>query len=296
MFLRQEQKQQKRCEFLNQESSIQSIDRSPIVSVITVVFNGEEDLEETILSVINQSYQRIEYIIIDGNSTDRTLDIIYKYNSQIDCWISEPDEGIYDAMNKGIMAATGEIIGLINCGDTYTHNAIEEIIKIYQSIADNQYLVITGAMYRFDRKKDIQFKIVKNLEDLRKGINKGMPINHPATFVSKSIYTQFGYFNSQYRICGDYDFIFRIYHNPLIRFEFTKLELAYMRLGGISEKFISLWVRCQEHFLIRKHNLSIHKNIFICLSWCIITTTKFLLKKIVSNSLISIYYELKHGQ
>ncbi len=269
--------------------------QKPLVSIITVVFNGEKDLEETILSVISQSYQNLEYIIIDGKSSDRTLDVIYKYNNQVDYWISEPDEGIYDAMNKGIMAATGEIIGLINCGDTYTHNAVEEVVKVYQSVADNQYLVITGAMYRFDPEKNIKFKIVKDREKLQKSINKTMPINHPATFVTKAIYTKLGAFDSQYRICGDYDLIFRMYHSSLVNFVFIDRELAYMKLGGISEQFSSFWIRCQEHFTIRKERIFLLTNLTICSYWYLKTVTKYCFRNLLNNSLLSLYYSVKHN-
>ena len=91
----------------------------PLVTIITVVFNGEKYLQQTIQSVINQTYDNVEYVVIDGGSTDGTVDIIRKYEDKIDYWVSEPDQGIYDAMNKGIQLAGGEIVGLINSDDCY---------------------------------------------------------------------------------------------------------------------------------------------------------------------------------
>ena len=271
--------------------------QEPLVSIITVVFNGEKFLEETLLSVLNQSYQNIEYIIIDGGSTDKTIEIIRRYEDQLDYWISEPDAGIYDAMNKGIIAANGELIGLINCGDTYTLDAVAEVIKIFQNnVKNNKYLVISGAMYRLDPEKDIQFRIAKDLKKLEANIDKTMQINHPATFVAKSIYEKLGLFNPNYFICGDYDFIFRIYHSSLVKFIFTEKELVYMRLGGLSEQFNSLWIRCQEHFLLRKHKLSWQKNLIYCSLWYVKTVIKYALKNLVSNSFLSLYYELRHGK
>ena len=269
----------------------------PLVSIITVVFNGETYLEETILSVIHQSYQNIEYIIIDGNSTDRTLDVIQKYDGRIDYWISEPDAGIYDAMNKGIAAANGELIGLLNCGDTYTVNAVAEVIEILQNNVQNtKNLVISGAMYRIDSEKNLKFRIAKDLKKLESDINKIMPLNHPSTFVTKSIYEKLGAFNTNYCICGDYDFVFRIYHSSLVKFIFTEKELAYMRLGGTSEQFNSLWIRCKEHFLLRKHQLPWQKNLIYCSAWYLKTTIKYAIKKFVSNSAMSFYYEWRHGK
>ena len=269
----------------------------PLVSIITVVFNGERYIEETILSVLNQSYNNIEYIIIDGLSTDKTVKKICQYEDRIDYWISEPDAGIYDAMNKGILAAKGKLIGLINCGDTYTPNAVREVVKIFQNAESNtDYLVITGAMYRFDSQRNLKFRIAKDRWQLDSKINYGMPLNHPATFVTKATYEKFGLFNTAYQICGDYEFIFRIYYSSLVKFEFTELELANMRLGGISEKFSSLWLRCREHFFITQAQLPIIKNLSIRCKWYAMTATKFVLRKAASNSLMSIYYELRHGK
>ena len=267
----------------------------PLVSIITVVFNGESELEATIKSVIEQSYQNIEYIIIDGASSDKTLEIIYQYESQIDYWLSEPDEGIYHAMNKGIEAAQGQIIGLINCGDSYLENTISEIVNIYHKyIQENPFLVITGAMYRFDREKNYQFKIEKSQKLLDTKINRGMPLNHPATFITKATYDKLGLFNTKYCICGDYDLIFRLYHDYLVKFIFTEQVIAQMQLGGISEQFSSIWLRCREHFQIRKNYLSLLHNCWICCSFYLITTAKFILKKIVTNSMMSFYYRLRH--
>lgn len=267
----------------------------PLVSIVTVVFNGEKELETTILSVIEQSYNHIEYIIIDGDSQDNTLDIIQKYEAKIDYWRSEPDSGIYDAMNKGIKAATGQIIGLINCGDTYTKNAVSEIVKLYQKHMHDPYLVITGAMYRFDDSKKIEFKITKTSDYLKHNINGGMPINHPATFVTKATYEILNYFNVDYRICGDYDLIYRAYNDCKVKFVFTTEELAYMKLGGISEQFSSFGTRAKEHFLIRKNNLSWIYNFFLSSSWLIKIVMKKIIKYILRARLLSCYYNLRHG-
>lgn len=269
----------------------------PLVSIITVVFNGEDYLESTIKSVLEQSYGSIEYLIIDGASTDKTLDIIHQYSDRLSYWISEPDGGIYDAMNKGIAAAKGELIGLINCGDTYTDQAIAEVVQLYQqSLSQSDYQVISGAMYRFDPEQNFKFKITKDQEIVASRINLGMPINHPTTFITKATYEKFGLFETHYRICGDYDLIFRLYHSPLVKFKFTDAILANMRLGGISEQLSSVGIRCREHFQIRKSQLPAWKNFYLSASWYIKTFTKFLLKKILNNSLMSVYYDLKHDK
>ena len=115
----------------------------PIISIITVSFNAEKTIESTILSVINQTYPNIEYIIIDGGSTDNTIEIIKKYEHRISYWTSEPDKGIYDAMNKGVKIATGKWINFMNSGDTFYNNNI--ISRIFNKIDDyNQYSAIYG--------------------------------------------------------------------------------------------------------------------------------------------------------
>ncbi|MDB9384399.1 glycosyltransferase family 2 protein [Nodularia spumigena CS-584] len=272
-----------------------SVNQKPLISIITVVFNGEKYIEQTIQSVINQSYKNIEYIIIDGGSTDKTLDIIKQYEEYIDYWVSEPDQGIYDAMNKGIKASTGELIGLINSGDVYTNNAIKQVVELYTLNKPNhEHIIITGAMYRFNDEGSFLFKLVKKYEDLNTRINKGMPINHPSTFVSINTYKTLDYFDPKFRICGDYDFIFRAYHSSIVKFIFTNTDIAYMRLGGVSEKFKSLWTRCIEHFLIRKSNIFWVNNFLMSTRWLSIAVSKFLLKKILGNKLMSIYYRVRH--
>ncbi|GAB4240134.1 MAG: hypothetical protein Kow0049_27890 [Stanieria sp.] len=268
----------------------------PLVSIITVVFNSGKTLEKTICSVLNQSYQNLEYIIIDGGSTDNTLDIIHKYQELITYWISEPDRGIYDAMNKGIKVAKGEIIGIINSGDFYTDLALEEVVNQYQvHYQNNSCLIFTGTMYRFDPQKEIKFKLVKTQKSLENNINQGMPINHPATFLTRETYEKIGFFNQKYRICADYDLIYRAYHNDSIKFVFIEKELAYMSLGGFSEKFTSLGIRATEHFLIRKEQVGWLKNLGMSSFWMLEKVLKYLFKKILPKNIMSKYYQLRHG-
>ena len=118
------------------------------ISIVTIAYNSEDTIEDTILSVINQSYENIEYIIIDGGSTDNTGKIIEKYKAKIDQYISEPDKGIYDAMNKGIGIATGELIGILNSDDFYTNNDV--ILKITENI--NGHDSIYADLVYVDRK------------------------------------------------------------------------------------------------------------------------------------------------
>ncbi len=153
----------------------------PLITIITIVFNGEKFLEDAIKSVINQTYDNIEYIIIDGNSKDGTLDIIKKYESKIDLWISEPDEGIYDAMNKGIGLANGEVIGLLNADDYYESDSLEKIQK--KHITDSADIYYGNMIVVKQRTKEMIEKRYPNFKKLY----FGMYLNHPATFVKKEV-------------------------------------------------------------------------------------------------------------
>jgi glycosyltransferase involved in cell wall biosynthesis len=266
----------------------------PLVTIITVVFNGEKYLEQTIQSVLQQTYSNIEYIIIDGSSTDNTLNIIQKYEAVIDYWISEPDQGIYDAMNKGIQLATGQIIGLLNSGDLYTKKCIQRVVNLFNQNQFNDKLIISGAMWRFDWEQKIKFKLIKKQEDVTK-INQKMSLNHPATFVSKKVYEIVGLFNTSYKICGDYDFILRAYHNQEVDFVVTDSVFTHMMLGGISEQPKSLITRCHEQFSLRKDKINILKNIFYTILWLTNTLLKQSLKKYFGNNLLlKYYYNLRH--
>ena len=117
----------------------------PLISVVTICYNAKNDLEKTILSVLSQTYQDIEYIIIDGGSTDGTVDIIHKYSERLFYWISEPDKGIYDAMNKGMDRATGSWINFMNAGDTFCDNEVIKNIFGYNDLSD--YSVFYGDCY-----------------------------------------------------------------------------------------------------------------------------------------------------
>lgn len=196
---------------------------NPYVSIITVVFNGEKYLEQTILSVINQTYKNIEYIIIDGGSTDSTLNIIQKYSDRIDCWISEPDKGIYHAMNKGIALARGELIGIINSDDWYELNAIEEVIKVYKGNST----IIYGLM---------RHVINENFAEVYAAYPTSIPgkmIPHPTCFVPKLIYDKYGTFDLSYHSCADYHFVLRVYKAG-VSFIMIEKILANFRFGGFS--------------------------------------------------------------
>jgi len=203
----------------------QSQENTPLITVVTVVRNGENTLEETILSVINQTYQNFEYIIVDGASTDGTLDIIKKYEDRIDYWISEPDKGIYDAMNKGIDLATGEYIALLNSDDWYEIDTFEVIAKKIKEVKADIYY---GMIRVIDRQSKISIFVYGYDISI---ISKNM-ITHPTCFISREIYSKFKY-DINYKSASDYDLIIRVYKDNVV-FYFIEKIMTNFRTGGIS--------------------------------------------------------------
>ena len=200
----------------------------PLVSIITVVYNGEKHIEETIKSVVNQSYENIEYIIIDGESTDGTVAIIKKYEDRISSWVSEKDTGIYNAMNKGLKIAKGEIIAILNADDYYNHQTIEEVVSQFvKTDAD----VVHGNLTKFRTIKTKEYFV--EIKPDFKNMEKRMGVFHPATFIKATVYEKVGFFNEKYKLSADYDLILRIY-NQKYNFEYINKSLVSFRIGGAS--------------------------------------------------------------
>lgn len=209
---------------------------NPLISVITVCYNSEKTIERTIQSVLTQSYTNYEYIIIDGNSTDATLDIINKYSElfgeQLRI-ISENDEGLYDAMNKGINLSKGEIIGIVNSDDYYEKNTLEIVAKAFD-IKNGIYQLLYG----FTRivRDDTWYRIaISNHEYMLEQI-----ISHPACFVTKQLYDYLGGYDLNYKIAADQDFFYRVFYENInkknIYFQPIYSVLSNYTSNGISSR------------------------------------------------------------
>ena len=166
-----------------------SFNDNPLVSVITAVFNCHEYLEQTIQSVLNQTYDNVEYIVIDGGSTDGTIDIIRKYEQVIDYWVSEPDSGIAAAWNKGIVASTGDIIGLINSDDWYELNAVADVVRLLMQ--DRATGLIHGNRRQWN---ELGTKVLGVARPPLKKVPpfSRSPVSHPTCFVRRQIYQRYG--------------------------------------------------------------------------------------------------------
>ena len=200
---------------------------NPLVSIITVCLNSEKTIEQTIKSVLGQTYKNIEYIIVDGQSSDGTLNIVNKYKSQIAKIVSEPDEGLYYAMNKGISMATGDIVGIINSDDWYEPYTVEEVVTCFH---ETNAAIVYGDLLEVGVEQN-QLMVLKNIEDLREDLK----VPHPTFFVKKEVYDIYGQFDVQYKIAADLDFVLRIL-NKGIKFERVKKVLANFRMGGLSSR------------------------------------------------------------
>ena len=213
----------------------------PLISIITVVRNGEKYLEQTIQSVLNQTYDNIEYIIIDGASTDGTLDIIKKYEDQIAYWVSEPDGGIYDAMNKGIELATGEIIGILNSDDWYKEDAVSKVTVAFRKSPNSS--VFHGDMGRYTLSGKLDRVVVPMYP--RMSLIYGCTINHPTCFVDMKTYKQLRGFNLSLDLASDYEFLLRVWKSGG-NFYYINSVLTNFRVGGYSSNFIKSAVQAHE--------------------------------------------------
>jgi len=209
------------------------------VSIITVSFNSADTIKDTIKSVIDQDHQNIEHIIIDGGSQDNTLQIINEYKDKIALIISEPDNGIYNAMNKGIMLATGDIIGILNSDDFYIDNSVvSKIVSAFNS--KNVESVYSDLIYvnGSDLSKGVRLYSSENFTPglLPYGI---MPA-HPTFFVKREIYKKYGVFKENYKILADFELIVRFLYVNRISYYYMKGITVKMRTGGVSTSWKSL--------------------------------------------------------
>lgn len=198
--------------------------KKPRITVVTVCYNSGKTIEQTILSVIGQDYDNLEYIIIDGKSEDDTVTIIERYREKISVAISEKDDGIYFAMNKGVEYATGDLIAFLNSDDWYDENALQSVANAYmETDADVIYGDIT-----YVEDGIYQREFVNNIDNMV----YEMSIAHPAAFVKTSIMKS-QHFNTKYRIAADYFFFAQLYYNKM-KFVHVDKNLAFFRKGGKS--------------------------------------------------------------
>lgn len=201
------------------------------ISVITVCYNSQATIRDTIESVLSQDYSNVEYVIVDGGSSDSTLQIISEYSSRIAIIISEPDKGIYDALNKGLNVATGDFVGFMHSDDTYADSGV--LSRIAESAAgfdavygDLDYVSQNDSekVIRHWRSRDYDTRLLK----------QGWMPAHPTLYIRRNIYEELGGFDLSFKIAADYDSILRYFSQPGFRARYLPETLVKMKLGGIS--------------------------------------------------------------
>lgn len=216
------------------------------VSIITVVLNNAPYIEDCIQSVIGQNYQNYEYIIIDGGSTDGTVDIVKKYNRYISKWISEPDQGMYDAMNKGIKLASGDVIGMLNADDWYTDSDVISIVAEEFEVKNVDSIFADLVFVKREHPQKILRYCDSSLFKAERFAYGWMPA-HPTFFVKRIFYEKYGLFKTDYHIAADFELLARMLGNRKISYSYLPAIIVKMRTGGLSTKSLkSNWILNRE--------------------------------------------------
>ncbi len=201
------------------------------ISIITVCFNSSETIEDSILSVLSQNYDNIEYVVIDGGSTDGTLDILEKYQDRIAKCISEPDDGLYDAMNKGAKLATGDVIAFLNSDDFYTDkNIVGGMMEFIKS--DNLGAAYGDVVYVKQNNINQVVRSWKTGEYIKDSFRHGWVIPHPAFFCKRKYFERYGFFESDFKIAADFELMLRFIEVNQIRVGYLPKTIVTMRSGG----------------------------------------------------------------
>lgn len=224
------------------------------ISIVTTSYNSEKTIEETIKSVLSQKYENYEHIIVDGKSKDSTMAIVKKYEEQYNGklrYISEPDKGIYDAMNKGIKMATGDVIGLLNSDDKYAN---EDVLgEIAHTIENNKCDGIHGNLLYMDT--ETMTKPKRKWITKSTNIKKGNMMAHPTLYLKKEIYDKLGLYSLKYKVNADYNFMINLLSHKEIKLIYIDKFLIHMRLGGESSAGIKgYWKNLKEAYQILKDN------------------------------------------
>lgn len=250
-----------------------SVEQKPLVSIIIAVYNGEKYLSDALESIMQQSYTKIELVIIDGKSTDQTIKIIKRYQAGIAYWISEPDKGIYDAWNKGVKIAKGDWIMFLGCDDILLPRAVESYIKFINEnglyskdyissrveliTQDGRSLRVIGKPWNWK-----EFKIV-------------MDVAHVGSLHNKELFKKYGLYDITYKIAGDYELLLRA--KSKLKTGYMNLVTAKMRLGGVSLNNVKVF---KETFTAK--NKTAGRPLILCAGDYLIARAKFIIKSFLS--------------
>lgn len=233
------------------------MNKKPIISIITTVYNSLDSLNRSVKSVLNQTYSNIEYIIIDANSDDGSKEFLQKislkHNDKIK-FFSEKDQGIYDGLNKGLSKVTGDIIGFLHADDFFSDKFVLE--KVVSNIVNNNVDAIYGNLKYFKQTNEI--KIYRNWKSKSYSYSSllfGWMPAHPTFFAKRNVYDELGKFNIKYKISGDYDFMLRFFLSKKFKILHLNEYLVYMKVGGASNGSLYKQLsKSKEDYLIIKEN------------------------------------------
>lgn len=235
------------------------------ISIITVVFNGEATIRRALESVLAQKNIEIEYIVIDGVSQDKTLEVIAPYRTKLSHLLSEKDTGIYDAMNKGIKLATGDVIGFLNADDFYTNSLV--LAEVMTEFVDPTVDAVYGDLEYFRASRPT--KVVRTYRSNQfhpAQLKRGLMPAHPTLFLRKNVYERFGLFDSSYKIAGDFEFIVRIFKDESLGFRYIPQKMVRMQMGGISTMGLSSTILLLDENIRACHKNGISTNYLFLLS------------------------------
>lgn len=227
------------------------------VSVITVCYNRKATIEQSIKSVLDQDYPEIEYIVVDGNSSDGTQDSIRKYSDKIAQYISEPDQGMYDAINKGLAMATGDIIGLMHSDDVfYDEKVISKIVDTFKNNPDSDGVYGNGIYVTNDEEQKIVRNRIGGEYDYKKLKSGWLPL-HPTVYIKKAIIERYGNYDLKFKIASDTEFLLRYLFKHKIKMSYLNSYVVKMRMGGLSTDYKRAFKVLKEDYQIYKyHNIS----------------------------------------
>ena len=233
------------------------------VTIITVCYNRRTTIEQSIKSVLNQDYPDIEYIVVDGNSSDGTQDIIESYSDKITKYVSEPDKGMYDAINKGLGMATGDIVGLMHSDDVFfDETVISKIVAVFNKNSNTDAVYGDGIYVTNDAEQKIVRNRIGGAYDYKK-IKAGWLPLHPTVYIKRSIIEKYGNYNLDFKIASDTEFLLRYLYKYKINISYLNAYIVKMRMGGLSTNYKkALEVLREDYNIYKFHELSGARAVF----------------------------------
>lgn len=232
------------------------------ISIVTVCFNSEKTIEDTLKSIAQQTYHNIEHIVIDGNSTDSTNTIISRYSDSVAVHVSEPDKGLYDAMNKGIKLATGDVIGILNSDDVLFDNNVIQCISEQIMDCDGVYADVGF----YDTNLSAKKRHYSSSSFKKEMFSRGFMPAHPSFYARRGCYEKAGEYDSSYKIAADFEMLIRMFNLPGSRYKYINQEFVKMRVGGVSTSGFSSNILLNQEILKACRANSISASWFSVLS------------------------------